>query len=91
MDADFVITDSFHGTIFSTIFNKPFFTLGNEERGSTRITSLLKMFSLEDRFITNMGKKLPNLSFTPDNYKNIKLQTEKIRKKSIDFLRKSIE
>lgn len=51
MDADYVVTDSFHGTIFSIIFNKPFISIGNAGRGLTRFTSLLKMFGLEHRLI----------------------------------------
>jgi hypothetical protein len=51
MDADFVITDSFHGTVFSIIFNKPFLSIGNAGRGVTRFTSLLKIFGLENRLV----------------------------------------
>jgi polysaccharide pyruvyl transferase WcaK-like protein len=51
MDADYVVTDSFHGTVFSIIFNKPFISIGNTGRGLTRFTSLLKMFGLEKRLI----------------------------------------
>ena len=49
VDADFVITDSFHGCVFSIIFNKPFVAIGNKGRGLARFESLLKMFGLEDR------------------------------------------
>ena len=51
IDAEFVITDSFHGTVFSIIFNKPFISIANKSRGLTRFKSLLKMFQLEDRLI----------------------------------------
>ncbi len=50
-DASFVITDSFHGTVFSIIFNKPFVCIANKERGLSRFTSLLKIFGLENRLI----------------------------------------
>lgn len=49
--ADFIITDSFHGTVFSIIFNKPFIAIANKGRGLTRFHSLLKMFGLENRLI----------------------------------------
>lgn len=39
--ADFVITDSFHGTVFSIIFNKPVKILKNPLRGNARLDSLL--------------------------------------------------
>ena len=38
--SDAVITDSFHGTIFSIIFNKSFITIINSRRGRGRFTSL---------------------------------------------------
>jgi hypothetical protein len=48
---DYVVADSFHGCVFSIIFNKPFVAIGNMERGLTRFTSLLKTFNLQDRLI----------------------------------------
>lgn len=49
MDAKMVFTDSFHGCVFSIIFNKPFWVIGNKERGNARFESLLKLFDLESR------------------------------------------
>ena len=50
-DAEFVITDSFHGTIFSIINHTPFITFTNAFRGITRITSLLATLGLTDRIV----------------------------------------
>ena len=44
-----VFTDSFHGTIFSIIFKKPFITLRNVARGGERFFSLLEPINLMDR------------------------------------------
>lgn len=52
-EADVVITDSFHGTVFSIIFNKPFIVLGNQERGFSRFESLLSLLGLESRIAHN--------------------------------------
>lgn len=52
-NADFVIADSFHATVFSIIFHRPFITIANERRGLSRFTSLLKMLGLENRMVTN--------------------------------------
>lgn len=46
------ITDSFHGTAFSIIFQRPFYTYIAYEAVAVRITSLLKNLSLQDRIIT---------------------------------------
>lgn len=51
MDAEMTIVDSFHGMVFSIIFNKPFWVIGNANRGMSRFTSLLKVFHLEDRLL----------------------------------------
>lgn len=50
-DAEFVITDSFHACVFSILFHKLFFVIGNKERGMSRFQSLLSMFGLEDRLV----------------------------------------
>lgn len=50
-DAKYVITDSFHGTVFSIIFEKNFVAIGNERRGYDRFVSLLGSFNLADFLI----------------------------------------
>lgn len=52
-DSDFVVTDSFHACVFSILFHKPFFVIGNKARGMARFTSLLGQFGLSDRLINN--------------------------------------
>lgn len=47
---DCVVTDSFHGCVFSIIFNKPFVCILNEKRGLGRFKSLMSMFNIKDRF-----------------------------------------
>ena len=46
-DAKYVVTDSYHGTVFSIIFNKPFMVLANSKRGRARFESLLYMADLK--------------------------------------------
>lgn len=52
-NADYVITDSFHGTLLSIIFNKNFFTKisGTHAGVSSRIYDLLEHYGLIDRII----------------------------------------
>lgn len=52
-ESEFVITDSFHGSVFSIIFNRQFLTFGNKERGNSRFDSLLSMFDLNNRMIVD--------------------------------------
>lgn len=44
-DASYVVTDSFHGTVFSIIFGKEFKCIYNEGRGAARFESLLKLYN----------------------------------------------
>ena len=66
-DAQFVVTDSFHGTVFSIIFNKPFIAILNVERGASRFFSLLNMFHLEDRMVV-VGGELTERLLMPIDY-----------------------
>lgn len=55
LGARFVITDSFHGTVFSILFNKPFVVLNNKGRGTARLNSLLKMFNIQNRIASDIN------------------------------------
>ena len=55
-DAEYVLTDSFHGTVFSILFHKPFFVKVNLERGADRFETLLNHFDLSDRIIKDVEK-----------------------------------
>lgn len=52
--ADFVVASSFHGVVFSIIFEKQFYACGMENI-SSRVTSLLTSLGLEDRFIKDVS------------------------------------
>jgi len=53
-EAKYVVTDSFHGCIFSIIFNKPFIVVEHKIAGNERFYSLLHMLGLENRMIHSM-------------------------------------
>lgn len=52
--AEFVFTNSFHGTAFSLIFKKELFAFENKDRG-TRITNLLAKAALINRLVDEDG------------------------------------
>lgn len=66
LEAEFVVTDSFHGTIFSIIFNKPFIAIHNIMRGASRFTSLLGQFGLMDHIIDLDSS--PQQEYSPSNF-----------------------
>lgn len=44
-DASYIVTDSFHGTVFSILFEKDFKCIYNKARGATRFESLLNLYN----------------------------------------------
>lgn len=87
LDADYIINDSFHACVFSILFHKQFTVYGNKDRGMERFTSLLSMFGLEDRLVTNVNeyKPLPDIDYT----KVDKILNEK-RKEAVVFLKNNL-
>ncbi|MGP5698711.1 UDP-N-acetylmuramate dehydrogenase [Glutamicibacter arilaitensis] len=47
-DSSYVVTDSFHGTAFSVIFEKPFSSIYNDKRGADRFKNLLSSLGFGD-------------------------------------------
>lgn len=90
--ADFIVTDSFHGTIFSIIFNKPFLTIINSDRGAARFRSLLSLLDLEDRLIEVYDESLisEKLSLTI-NYTKVNASIKELKADSLAYLFNNIE
>ena len=86
-NAESVFTDSFHGTIFSIIFKKPFITLMNVKRGAERFLSLLEPIGLSCRLFETpdcIGKY--DLLESCD-YDTVYEKLDKIRKDSYHWLK----
>lgn len=84
-DAKFVFTDSFHACAFSIIFNVPFIAYGNKVRGVDRFYSLLGLFELESRCISNLAE-VKSVITANINWQKVNIRWKKERTKSIDFL-----
>ncbi|MCM1306379.1 MAG: polysaccharide pyruvyl transferase family protein [Bacteroides sp.] len=61
MNAEFIITDSFHGLCFSLIFRKPFYALINKVRGASRFMTLSSLFDIRDKLIDDISE-IENMS-----------------------------
>lgn len=90
--ADFVVTDSFHGCVFSIIFRKPFIAIGNKWRGLDRFTSLLNEFGLSNRMVQNNSDFCNNASIltTAIDYSLVERKMHTLRTKSLKFLEKAL-
>lgn len=92
--AEYIFTDSFHGSVFSIIFNKNFYTFRRfknncEASTNTRLDNLFEIFGLQKRLIEDRqlekGMQLSNL-----NYEIVNKKIKEIRRKSYDFLYRAL-
>lgn len=86
-DAEFVVTDSFHACVFSILFGKPFLAISNAGRGMSRFTSLLSMFGLEDRLVTE-DEPIPPTALVAVGFAVGRL--DMLRENAFVFLRESL-
>lgn len=89
-DCSALLTDSFHGTIFSIIFEKPFAVferIGGRAMNS-RIETLLSKFELNSRSIDKMSMEEDLLRI---DFSHIPYILETERKKSIDYLKNALD
>jgi hypothetical protein len=86
MDAKYVVVDSFHGCVFSILFNKPFVAYGNKARGLTRFTSMLKLFGLEGRLILDKKELTKDLIHAPIDWYVVNAKLAALRSVSEKYL-----
>ena len=90
-DADFVVCDSFHGMVFSIIYNKDFVLLANQRRGVARFKSLLDMFDLSNRMVDSSNiESLKNTIKQNIDWVSVNKKRELLKRMSVDFLIKGL-
>ena len=84
--ATYVVTTSFHGTAFSLIFNRPFYTFSLGDDFDSRSVSLLESVNLTERLVC------PGEQFEISliDFRQANKRLEHLRKQSRDFLRQSL-
>lgn len=93
-NASFVVTNSFHGTAFSIIYRKPFYTLVNnklppEKALSSRISTLLNTLKLQERMIS-AEEKIPQNNVVEVDYSIAEIILGQERQNSINFLKNAL-
>lgn len=84
--AELIVTDSFHGTVFSILFQKPFLVcnhVGKSQSMSSRITTLLTKFRLLDRRAEVAGFDQRSLSI---DYSHVPQILDAEKEKAMSFL-----
>jgi len=87
-DARMVVTDSFHATVFSVIFGRPFVVTGNPTRGLGRLESLLKQLGLEDHLVLSEDAFDPSKDYSVPSEAYARLVA--LRADGIHFLKEAL-
>lgn len=85
-NAEYVVTNSFHGTAFSIIFNKNFYVelLKTDSKVNSRIENILKTYSLENRIISR------NQEQSDIDWLKINNKADQLRAESFEYLREIV-
>ena len=84
-NAEYVVTNSFHGTVFSIVFNKRFWTIPHTTRGS-RMVDLLNKFELSGRIVHDLSEFMSKDYNGEIDYNVVNTLLEKEREKSMKWL-----
>lgn len=88
-NAEYVITDTFHGTVFSIILEKKFATLIRDSNAQ-KLGSLLSQFGLGDRQVNQLSE-LERIITADIDYKRANAVRKRGRESALEYLRSAIE
>lgn len=89
-NSKFVITDSYHGMLFSIIFRKPFLVYGNQNRGIERFTSILNKLGLTSRLITSYSEFNNEILYNNIDWRLVYNQLNFLQQESLSFLHSTL-
>lgn len=84
-NADIVLSNSFHATVFSVIYQKEFYVIEREEEINVRMKDFLALVGLEDRLIS---KETLKISYIEINWKNVEEKILPAVNRSKEYLEK---
>lgn len=87
-NASYIVTDTFHGSVFSIKYNRSFATI---VRGmnNNKLTHLLEQFNLVSRIVRDLDD-LPQILETPIDYVSVNEKIENETARSIEYLKENI-
>ena len=90
LNSEYVITTSFHATVFSIIFNKNFWVLPPKDN-SDRITNLLDELGLSNRYVNSLEELKNRDILKKIDFNLVNARLDKYIYDSIEFLKKSLD
>lgn len=88
--AEFVVTNSFHGTVFSLIYQKPFYACANTNGANSRIETLLRHVGLEARLLARASDDRVTCQCSVD-FSQSSRRLDVLREGSLTFLRQALD
>lgn len=91
-EARYVITDSFHGTVFSLLYHRPFVIYTGDPKRVTRIESLLRQTGLTDRILHHgaTAAQMAEVLARPIDWQHVDSVISHMRRDSLESLRKAL-
>ncbi len=88
-NSKFIVTNSFHGTVFALIFHTPFVTVPVENsKMNGRIETLLKSVGLENRIVDTFDQSLLDRLLTTEiDWQEVDRRVDLLREGSFNFLK----
>ncbi|MCR5770842.1 MAG: polysaccharide pyruvyl transferase family protein [Butyrivibrio sp.] len=81
-----VLTGTFHGTSFAVKYNKPFAVYATFPNRISKVKSLLKMFDLESRIVTDPNTNLIGILENDIKYEKVNNVIADMKNQSLDYL-----
>lgn len=84
-NATFIVCSSFHGTVFSCIFKRQFYSIRINDGKDSRVENLLNLFGLEERLIQKIPDSINEIDYNSvvcnklkieESYKYLKCNTQ---------------
>lgn len=94
-NAEYVLTDSFHGTMFSIFYHKNFYTFSRfsekkKDSTNSRISSILSSIGLNDRKLIG-NEDVKSISEKDVNWTLVDEKLEKFRVESFEYLKNALK
>lgn len=94
-NAEIIITDSFHGCVFSIIYQKKFWCLKRnidteKESMNSRIYTLFENLEIGNRFIDKNNIHIKNKFFSEIEYEGVNKNLNELKRNSLNFLKNAL-
>lgn len=87
--ANSIIVESFHGTVFSVLFKKDFYSIQNFDQG--REQHFLEKIGLSHRLISTSEDTIANFHFEPVNYAMVDDKIYAFKQSSFQFIKSTLQ